>query len=95
MEKLLELLKTLQRDVNETRDRTRRVETRITKYLETQGFDTQVRRGQWLPALSIIEVPARDVTLREIIELLPAGHSERVPVVIKNDVVLWVQRDDA
>lgn len=50
-----------------------RMETRITKFLELQGFDTQVSRARWDGENSILNIPSKDISLRECIDTIPKG----------------------
>lgn len=60
----------LEQRVKEIQDRCRRVETRLTRFLETQGFDTQrkmpIFRG------NVVEVPSMECSIADIISVLPA-----------------------
>lgn len=55
----------------EVMERLRRVETRLTKYMEAQGFDTQTKKPVWM-GVGVIEVPTDGVTLRAVKEIVPA-----------------------
>jgi hypothetical protein len=77
--------------LHEVWQRMRRTETRLTKFLETQGFDTQVSRARWdgLDGGALI-IPSRDITLRECLDAIPHEQEEDVPVYIGDDLVCWL-----
>lgn len=54
--------------------RVRRLETRMTKFMEAQGFDTGCLRARWLGD-SVVEVPTPACSLKEIMSLIPADWS--------------------
>jgi hypothetical protein len=50
-------------------DRCRRIETRLTRYLEREGMDTKVQRPIWNNGL--IHINSLDTSLRDIVALIP------------------------
>jgi hypothetical protein len=56
--------------LQEAVDRTRRIETRITKWLVAQGFETGVRRPTWSEA-GAVEVPSISASLTDILATIP------------------------
>ena len=50
-------------------DRMRRIETRLTKYMKAQGFDTHPARPVF--DRGDVTIPSRDCTLREIMSVVP------------------------
>ena len=54
-------------------DRLVRTETRLTKYMEAQGFDTKVQRPRWDKHASTFAVfiPSEAVSLKEILAVIP------------------------
>lgn len=73
--------------VTEIVDRCRRMETRLTKFLEAQGFDTGTRRPYWKDGTVVI--PSADTSMRQILETIPRDwlRDEEVYVSVKGDVV--------
>lgn len=55
--------------LSEIMDRCRRIETRLTKYLEIQGFDTRVRKPDWEDGEII--VPSLSVSVQDCIAVVP------------------------
>lgn len=55
--------------MTEVVDRCRRMETRLTKYLESTGFDTGTKRPVWRDGT--IVVPSVDCTLRSLLDVVP------------------------
>ena len=73
--------------ITETRDRTRRIETRLTKFMEAQGFDTGTQRSRWLGVVGdtgTIDVPTVGASLREIMNTLPPDWDDRDVDLIVN-----------
>ena len=56
----------------EMRDRIRRLETRMTKWLETQGFDTQIQRPKWTHG--VVEIPNQFTSIKDILAAIPASY---------------------
>jgi hypothetical protein len=68
-------------DMKECIDRLRRLETRFTKYLESQGFDTQTRPCLFDLATNVLTVPNINASLKDVLAAIPRGEHE--PVSIK------------
>lgn len=68
-------------------DRTRRIETRLTRFMEESGFDTQVQRPTW--SGGIIHAPTSSVSLRDCLAIIPDtwDRSEAVAVMVKDDLL--------
>lgn len=79
--------------IAEVVDRLRRIETRFTKYLIDQGFDTQTARPVWKDGQ--IEIPTPACSLRDILEAVPADHpvEEEIEVYHKGQFILAFTRD--
>ena len=58
--------------IGEIQDRIRRIETRLTAWMQWSGFETQVQKSVWVsdPA-GTIEVPSRDVRLKDVLAAIP------------------------
>lgn len=76
--------------LTELRDRMRRVETRITKFLESQGFDTGTKRPRW--DRGVIHIPSPQTGMKDILEAIPPGWDPDAPVhvVHEGDELAWV-----
>jgi hypothetical protein len=73
--------------LQEIMDRTRRIETRLTRFMEAQGFDTQVQRPQWLPpqeagAAGAILLPTPATSLRDCLDVVPGDWDSLRPIVL-------------
>ena len=53
----------------ESVDRTRRIETRLTKYLAHLGFETGARKPVW--AGGVVEVPSPSTSLVDCLSVVP------------------------
>lgn len=62
------------KDISEVKDRCRRIETRLTRFLEAQGFDTQRK----MPTLrgNVVSIPSMECSIADILSVIP---SPRVP----------------
>lgn len=80
--------------LNELVDRSRRTETRLTKYLESIGFDTRVQRPYW-NGHSVI-VPTLSTPIGEIVAVVPADYpiDEPIPVRCKGQFVMEFYRTE-
>jgi hypothetical protein len=79
-----------QADLKEIKDRLRRTETRVTKWLESQGFETGVQRPHW--EAGKIEVPSSSCSIKDLLSAIPEtwdGESEIV-VRVKGDYLMSV-----
>lgn len=70
-------------------DRLRRLETRVTRYLEAQGFDTQTARPV-LDAGHQLKVPNINVSLKDMLQALSTY--EEVPLVLDGQTVAYIRR---
>jgi hypothetical protein len=70
----------LEKDVGEIKDRCRRMETRLTRYMEAQGFDTTARPPTWREGE--ITIPSPAVSLKDILNVIPDTWGERGVAVI-------------
>lgn len=68
-------------------DRMRRVETRLTRYLEAQGMDTKVRTPFW--EAGIVRLPSMATSYEEILAVVPKNwdNQERILLLFQNKVV--------
>jgi len=77
--------------MKEVVDRCRRMETRLTKFLESQGFDTQVKRATWKDDRTIT-VPSPSVSLKEVMTTIPSTWppEDGIRVEHKGETIAWV-----
>jgi hypothetical protein len=85
---------TLSPEMREVLDRLRRIETRVTRFLETQGFDTQVQRPKWDEATHTLYIPSMGVSLRDILLAIPPQRSQLILVKHKGDLVCTLHVPD-
>ena len=71
----------LQENVQEIADRCRRMETRLTRFLELQGFDTGVQRAVWVD--DAVDIPTDAIALKECLSVIPSDHVGQVHVMLK------------
>lgn len=76
------------KDLSEVKDRCRRIETRLTRFLESQGFDTQrkmpVCRG------NVVHIPSMECSLADIMSVMPEGGTYKSVVVSHKGVTVGV-----
>lgn len=73
-------------------DRVRRIETRLTKFLEASGFDTQVQRPGFTPD-GFLVIPTPSVSLRDCLEAIPREwYGKRVVVRHKGENLAVIVR---
>jgi hypothetical protein len=74
----------LEDKVQEVVDRSRRIETRLTKYLEEQGFTTQGRRPVWSQVEDIgrLDIPAMGCSVGDCLSAIPATYPKSEEVLI-------------
>lgn len=61
-------------------DRCRRIETRITKFLETQGFDTKVRRPHWQHG--VITIPSMSCAMNDCLSVVPSDWDPNEEILV-------------
>ena len=80
---------TQERDrIGEIQDRLRRIETRLTKYMQERGFETQVQKATWGPGY--VDIPSVDIRLRDLLTTIPEFYdwNEDIEVVHAGQVVV-------
>jgi hypothetical protein len=85
--------------IGEIQDRVRRIETRLTAWMEKSGFDTQVQKGKLIMCYhgrTGLEVPSLDVRLKDILETIAesrfASAEDEVPIFHKGERVGAIKR---
>lgn len=84
----------LQRDIIEIKDRTRRIETRVTRWLESQGFDTEVKRPTWSDGAII--APTRACSLNDCLAAVPDNwpKGSEIDVFVHDDYLMTISFED-
>lgn len=73
-------------------DRLRRLETRFTKYLETQGFDTQTRPCVFYGETNTLVIPNINTSLKDMLAAIPIREHEPVSVKLGGRIVATIIR---
>ena len=76
--------------MKELLDRTRRIETRLTRYLADRGFDVESQKPVYDEHLRQLRIPSRKVALQECLDVLPDG--DLVPVLIGTQCIGWITK---
>lgn len=66
--------------IKEIADRCRRMETRLTKFLEQQGFDTRVKRPEW--SKGTVEVPSDSCSIKDILSVVPDNWDRDKEIIV-------------
>lgn len=66
--------------LKEIMDRCRRMETRLTKFLEMHGFDTKVQRPLW--DNGVVDIPSLACSVRECLNVVPENWSPDSEIII-------------
>lgn len=66
----------------EVMDRMRRMETRMTRFLELQGFDTKVKRPVW--EAGYVQVPSMACSLHDMLGAVPPEWPVDALVTVKH-----------
>lgn len=76
--------------LNEVVDRCRRMETRLTRFLEASGFDTGTKKPVWKNGT--IAAPSIDCSMRDLLRCVPADWpaDEEIYVAVKGDLIMSV-----
>lgn len=90
LERIIALLPD-EKKTNEMLDRTRRIETRLTRYLEQNGFETGVQRPSWNPR-GIIEIPTRACSVHDMMAVIPKewNPEDEITVRIHGEFVMVI-----
>jgi hypothetical protein len=72
----------------EVLQRARRIETRLTRLLETEGISTGIQRPWFME--DRVMIPSPMTTIDAVLKCIPEGWSNTVPVILKEDQNLAV-----
>ena len=78
-------------DAREMLDRTRRIETRLTKLVKALGFDAGGQEAVYDAAQRTLDVPSRHVSLQDCLAQIP--QKTTVAVMIKGEFVCEIRKD--
>lgn len=80
----------------EVLDRVRRIETKLTAWLERHGGQTKSDRPTW--ADGVVEIPSLDISLRDILTTIPITwklrSAEDIEVKLKGKRVCWIEPEE-
>lgn len=87
--------KTLNQNIKEITDRCRRLETRLTKFMEYQGFDVQSKKPQFQNKpgeTAEINIYSLHTSIQDCLEAIPDGWDteEQINVKIKGEFVFAI-----
>lgn len=76
--------------LKEIADRCRRMETRLTKFLESQGFETKVKKPEW--QAGSVEVPSTACAIKDIVAAVPADWDTEDEIIVthKGDEIMSI-----
>jgi hypothetical protein len=67
--------------INEILDRSRRIESRLTSFINKSGFTVLNKKPVWDGHMLSVTVPSREVSLDEVLAAIPAGVLDDVMVI--------------
>jgi len=67
----------------EIRDRTKRIETKLTRLCAAMNVDPGGHKPQF--SLGVLTVPSLEVSLREMLELIPDGWDPELEIVVAHN----------
>lgn len=76
--------------LTEIRQRMRRVETRLTRYMEAQGFETQTQKPVWDGTSVVVSTP--NVSMKEVLAVVPPDWHETVSIIHDGAVMMRFKR---
>ena len=81
----------LQNQLSEVLDRTRRIETRLTKYMQAQGIDAGSLKPMWRNGK--VHAPNAMVGTLDLLNVIPDDWPQAlVPVYVRGTLLCWVQK---
>lgn len=67
--------------ISEILDRCRRIESRLTSFINKAGFTTKAKKPTWDGRDMSVTIPSREVSLDEVLAAIPDGITDDVAVV--------------
>lgn len=77
-------------DQREITDRLRRIETRLVKYMEWKGFDTEVQRPTFQDGK--LDVPTDAISLRDCLKAIPQEWERPVQLMHKGTLLATLSK---
>jgi len=77
----------IESQIKEIGDRMRRLETRLTKFMETQGFETKSRRPVFEPGESIgtVSIPSMGCSVKDILASISEDWDQGLEVQVMHE----------
>lgn len=82
----------IEEDMREVKDRSRRIETRLTKLLNHMGFDPQGSLPEWTPGE--VAVPSTAVAFKDILAVVPEDWHASFWVTHKGEYIARIVKGD-
>jgi hypothetical protein len=86
-------LNTILEYLKEVKDRTRRTETLLNRWAESQGFDTRSKKSAWRADGTVL-IPSMSTPISDIIASIPDDWEGDVLVTHKGDFIVALRGDD-
>lgn len=77
--------------IREIRDRSRRIESRLTALTQKLGFTTPAKRPVFNPDDGVVSVPSREVALDEVLAAIPPTWQGDVVVMIGENYICHIE----
>ena len=68
--------------LTEVADRTRRMETRLTKFLQVQGFDVQSTKPRFDAVAGMLHVPSLASSIADCLNAIPPSWDQEVEIEV-------------
>ena len=81
-------------DLGEVLDRVRRIETKLTKFIESQGVDSGARHPIWLSTNGSIHMQSLETSVKELLALIPPNWPRAVQVIHKGRTILNIYTEE-
>lgn len=81
-------------DVREVKDRSRRIETRLTKLMTHLGYETQASMPEWRD--NHVEVPSISTAIKDVLAVIPDNWNANVPVPVlhKRERLCYIMKEN-
>jgi hypothetical protein len=78
--------------LNEVLDRVRRLETRVTAFLEANGYDTRVRRPLFKDGGVFVQSAATSIS--EVLSSIPKWHNGLTPIILGEEILCDIKPNE-
>ena len=77
--------------LREIRDRTKRIETRLTQTMVAQGIPTRAQQPEFFPGSAVrnpyVLIPSPHTSIKEVVDSIPENCNEEVGIYLKGEAV--------